>query len=137
MAALDCSHLYCRGCWDGYLSAMVEGGVQSIKCPNTECQIVVSEYFVTYVWMFFRISFPRRQLLSNPNLIRKYKILVSRAFVAVQCVWLLRSWSDQPVREVVHRNKLRERRPRQQTELEDGPMLMRPAILLLLSWRRP
>ena len=48
MSGLECGHLFCRTCWDTYLTVMImcEGRGQTISCPATACDIVVNEQLV-------------------------------------------------------------------------------------------
>jgi len=68
MAALECEHYFCLGCWDQYLHTQVAAMIDNIKCPNKECAVGVDEYTVS-------------NLLKDPACATQYKKLISRSFV--------------------------------------------------------
>lgn len=60
--ALSCSHMFCNQCWKEYLTLKIKEGVTQIKCPQTNCNIVVDqetikkltppEVFIRYLGFF-------------------------------------------------------------------------------------
>jgi ariadne-1 len=45
MTGLECGHLYCTSCWTEYLTTKImdEGASQTIACPASQCDILVSK----------------------------------------------------------------------------------------------
>ncbi len=44
MTGLECGHLYCTSCWTEYLTTKImdEGASQTIACPASQCDILVT-----------------------------------------------------------------------------------------------
>lgn len=70
MQGLECGHLYCRGCWESYLTVMVvdQGRGQTIYCPTAGCDIVADEKTVL-------------GLLQKTSVRQKYQLLITNSFV--------------------------------------------------------
>lgn len=71
MIGLSCCHKYCKLCWTQYLTLKIvdEGVVDSIRCPDTDCDIIVDDSTVT-------------QLVSSETK-QKYQHLITNSFVQV------------------------------------------------------
>lgn len=72
IVGLGCGHSSCRECWRQYLTFQIvdDGKSDSIKCPDTNCGIVVDDGTVM-------------QLLSDENTKQKFQHLMSNSFVEV------------------------------------------------------
>ncbi|XP_003382988.1 PREDICTED: E3 ubiquitin-protein ligase arih1-like [Amphimedon queenslandica] len=70
MMGLECGHLFCRPCWNNYLTVMVmsQGRAQTLSCPATSCDIVVDEATVL-------------ELLTDGEVRKKYQYLITNSFV--------------------------------------------------------
>lgn len=69
---LGCGHTSCKDCWRQYLTYKIldDGDVDSIRCPDTKCGIVVDDITVM-------------QLLCDEKAKQKYQYLMTNSFVEV------------------------------------------------------
>eukprot|EP01135_Chromosphaera_perkinsii_P005909 Nk52_evm4s371 gene=Nk52_evmTU4s371 len=70
MASLPCGHIFCKSCWNQYLTTkiMEEGQGQDVSCPAHNCNILCDEWTVS-------------NLIDKPNVLSKYQYMVAKAFV--------------------------------------------------------
>jgi len=70
MFSLDCGHLFCKSCWNQYLTSkiMSEGIVNAMTCAETDCKIIVNDEQVL-------------QLLDNVSVKAKYQRLTTNSYV--------------------------------------------------------
>ena len=97
MSGLECGHLFCSECWNGYLrTKILEQGTAVIHCAAHGCDIQVDELTMTYarlcglwrslvgtggadprgVW--------RSRLIKDPEVLRKYQYVTAKEFVSVR-----------------------------------------------------
>ena len=70
MFGLDCGHIYCKKCWNQYLTTKVmsEGVVNTITCAQTDCNVIADDDQIL-------------ELLSDPIVKSKYKWLTTISYV--------------------------------------------------------
>ena len=58
MTGLECGHLYCTSCWTEYLTTKImdEGASQTIACPASQCDILVTILIKHFEYIIFRFS---------------------------------------------------------------------------------
>ncbi|KAI1718005.1 IBR domain, a half RING-finger domain-containing protein [Ditylenchus destructor] len=69
LVGLQCGHLFCRNCWNGYLNCeIVQNGVFRLRCPQTKCNAVLDEDVVL-------------SLVKEPAVVKGYKRLILSSFI--------------------------------------------------------
>lgn len=71
LTGLQCGHIFCQYCWKEYLKTKVlsENTGQNIFCPQTNCDILVDEVFVS------------KLLHDQPSVLSRYHKLIADGFV--------------------------------------------------------
>ena len=82
MFGLDCGHIFCNDCWTEYLRTKImdEGTSEIIKCPDSNCDLLVDDETITKV-------------IKNPKIISRFGQLITNTFV--QCNRLI-TWCSGP-----------------------------------------